>query len=107
MPGTRKAYLYWGAGVVAYLVAVFHRQTLGVTGLEAAARFDLGAAGSVRARDAPTARVRALYQVPVGILVDRVGSKKMLIAGSDRAGARATWSSPSRATRAGRSRPGS
>lgn len=81
MPGTRKAYLYWGAGVVAYLVAVFHRQTLGVTGLEAAARFDLGAAG-LSALAMLQLLVYAALQVPVGILVDRVGSKKMLIAGA-------------------------
>nr|WP_062340451.1 MFS transporter [Herbidospora sakaeratensis] len=81
MPGTRKAYLYWGAGVVAYLVAVFHRQTLGVTGLEAAARFDLGAAG-LSALAMLQLLVYAALQVPVGILVDRLGSKKMLLAGA-------------------------
>ncbi|WP_066360670.1 MFS transporter [Herbidospora mongoliensis] len=81
MPGTRKAYLYWGAGVVAYLVAVFHRSALGVTGLEAAARFDLGAAG-LSALAMLQLLVYAALQVPVGILVDRLGSKKMLIAGA-------------------------
>ncbi|GAB1819351.1 MFS transporter [Herbidospora sp. RD11066] len=81
MPGTRKAYLYWGAGIVAYVIAVFHRQALGVTGLEAAARFGLGAAG-LSALAMLQVLVYAALQVPAGILVDRLGSKKMLIAGA-------------------------
>ncbi|GAA3421900.1 MFS transporter [Streptosporangium vulgare] len=75
------AILFWATGVVAYVVAVFHRQSLGVAGIEAAARLDVGAAGlSVLAMC--QLLVYAGMQVPVGILVDRLGSKRMLVLGA-------------------------
>ncbi len=39
--GTLRAWSVWGVGVTAYLIAVFHRSSLGVTGIEAAERFDI------------------------------------------------------------------
>ncbi|WP_436758745.1 MFS transporter [Streptosporangium sp. V21-05] len=75
------AILFWATGVVAYVVAVFHRQSLGVAGIEAAARLDVGAAGlSVLAMC--QLLVYAGMQVPVGMLVDRLGSKRMLVLGA-------------------------
>jgi len=72
---------FWATGVVAYIVAVFHRQSLGVAGIEAAARLDVGAAGlSVLAMC--QLLVYAGMQVPVGMLVDRLGSKRMLVLGA-------------------------
>ena len=35
------AILFWATGVLAYVVAVFHRQSLGVAGIEAAVRLDV------------------------------------------------------------------
>ncbi|WP_440100290.1 MFS transporter [Streptosporangium sp. H16] len=75
------AIFFWATGVVAYVIAVFHRQSLGVAGIEAAARLDVGAAGlSVLAMC--QLLVYAGMQVPVGMLVDRLGSKRMLVLGA-------------------------
>ncbi|WP_433371011.1 MFS transporter [Streptosporangium sp. CA-115845] len=75
------AILIWATGVLAYVTAVFHRQSLGVAGIEAAARLDVGAAGlSVLAMC--QLLVYAGMQVPVGMLVDRLGSKRMLVLGA-------------------------
>src|SRR5215207_8130445 len=70
----------WGLGVFAYTVAVFHRASLGVSGLDAQERFGTTAAvlslfGVVQLG------VYAAGQVPVGILVDRVGPRRMIAAG--------------------------
>ncbi|GAA2851133.1 MFS transporter [Streptosporangium fragile] len=79
-PGS-KAVLFWATGVLAYVIAVFHRQSLGVAGIEAAARLDISAAGlSILAM--LQLLVYAGMQVPVGILVDRFGSKRMLVLGA-------------------------
>ncbi|GAA4181785.1 MFS transporter [Streptosporangium oxazolinicum] len=75
------AILFWATGVLAYVVAVFHRQSLGVAGIEAAARLGVGASGlSVLAMC--QLLVYAGMQVPVGMLVDRLGSKRMLVLGA-------------------------
>ncbi|MEV4749809.1 MFS transporter [Streptosporangium sp. NPDC049248] len=75
------AILIWAVGVLAYVIAVFHRQSLGVAGIEAAARLDVGATGlSVLAMC--QLLVYASMQVPVGMLVDRLGSKRMLVLGA-------------------------
>ncbi len=81
-PGiTRRALLIWGAGVAAYIVAVFHRSSLGVAGVEAAHRFGIGASVLATFSVAQLA-VYAAMQVPVGILLDRFGSRRMLLAGT-------------------------
>jgi MFS family permease len=71
----------WGLGVLAYTVAVFHRASLGVSGLEAQQRFGTTAAvlslfGVVQLG------VYAAMQVPVGVLLDRIGSRRMIVAGA-------------------------
>ncbi|MBG0814062.1 nitrate/nitrite transporter [Planomonospora sp. ID82291] len=75
------ALLFWVTGVIAYVIAVFHRQSLGVAGLEAAARLGVGASGL-----SLLAMLQLLFyagmQVPVGVLVDRLGSKRMLVIGA-------------------------
>ena len=71
----------WGLGVFAYTVAVFHRASLGVSGLDAQQRFGTTAAvlslfGVVQLA------VYAAMQVPIGVLLDRVGSRRMIAAGA-------------------------
>ncbi|GGS62055.1 MFS transporter [Planobispora rosea] len=76
-----KAMIFWATGVLAYVIAVFHRQSLGVASIEAAARLGVGAAGlSLLAM--LQLLVYAAMQVPVGVLVDRFGSKRMLVTGA-------------------------
>ena len=76
----RRAWTMWGLGVLAYAVAVFHRSSLGVSGLDAQERFGTTAAvlslfGVVQLG------VYAAMQVPVGVLLDRIGSRRMIVAG--------------------------
>ncbi|MEU4324345.1 MFS transporter [Nonomuraea dietziae] len=78
---TRRALIFWVTGVLAYFVAVFHRQSLGVASLEAAARLDLGASGLATLAMLQLL-VYAVMQIPVGVLVDRLGSKRMLVIGA-------------------------
>ncbi|WP_250562429.1 MFS transporter [Sphaerisporangium fuscum] len=76
-----RVWIIWAAGVFAYAVAVFHRQSLGVAGIEAGARLGIGATGlSMLAM--LQLLVYAAMQIPVGILVDRLGSKRMLLIGA-------------------------
>lgn len=76
-----RAYLVWGVGVLAYVVAVFNRTSLGVAGPTALERFSTGTAVlSVFA--VVQLVVYAAMQVPVGVLVDRFGTKRLLVAGA-------------------------
>ncbi|MFI5486224.1 nitrate/nitrite transporter [Micromonospora echinaurantiaca] len=76
----RSGWLVWGVALGAYVGAVFHRSTLGVTGVDAAHRFDINASTLATFSVAQLA-VYAAMQVPVGVLLDRYGSRRLLIAG--------------------------
>jgi MFS family permease len=78
---SRKAVAVWGVGVFAYVVAVFHRTSLGVAGVAAAHRFGLSASVLATLSVAQLA-VYAAMQIPVGLLLDRYGSRRLLVAGS-------------------------
>lgn len=76
-----RGYLVWGAGLVAYVVAVLHRTSFGVAGIEATARF--GASESVLATFVVVQLlVYAGLQVPVGVLLDRFGSRRLIATGA-------------------------
>lgn len=82
---SRRALLIWGVGVSAYVVAVLQRTSLGVAGLQAADRF--GATASVLATFAVVQLlVYAALQVPVGVLLDRYGARRLILAGALTAG---------------------
>ncbi len=77
----RRAWLVWSVGVSAYVVAVLQRTSLGVAGLDATARFDTTA--SVLASFAVLQLlVYAGLQVPVGLMLDRVGSRVLIASGA-------------------------
>ncbi|MEW2385991.1 MFS transporter [Micromonospora sp. NPDC047707] len=76
----RSAALVWGVALTAYVAAVFHRSSLGVTGVDAVERFHINAAALATFSVAQLA-VYAAMQVPVGVLLDRFGSRRLLIAG--------------------------
>ena len=79
--GGRRAWLVWGVGVLAYAVAVLHRTSLGVAVLPAAERF--GVSASVLASFAVLQLVvYAGLQVPVGVVLDRVGSRVLIAVGA-------------------------
>ncbi|WP_156756911.1 MFS transporter [Actinokineospora pegani] len=75
----RAALLVWGTAVAVYLVAVFHRASLGVAGLEAAERFGIGSA-ALGTFTVLQIGVYAAMQVPTGVLVDRFGPRRVLTA---------------------------
>ncbi len=73
----RKAWAVWGAAISVYVLAVFHRTSLGVAGLEAAERFGITSA-QLSTFTILQLLVYAVMQLPVGALLDRYGSKRML-----------------------------
>ena len=76
-----RAWFVWGVGVLAYAVAVFQRSSLGVAAEYATARFAIGA--SLFSVFAVLQLVMyAVMQVPVGVLVDRIGSRRMIALGA-------------------------
>jgi MFS family permease len=78
---TGQAYLVWGIALLAYAVAVFHRASLGVAAVEAQERFSAGAS-AVSLFLVLQLAVYAGMQVPVGVALDRFGSRKMILAGA-------------------------
>jgi MFS family permease len=71
----------WGLGLAAYTVAVFHRASLGVAGLDAQERFGTTAA-VLSLFIVLQLTVYAALQVPVGVLLDRLGSRRMIAGGA-------------------------
>ena len=78
---SRRRWLIWTIGVLAYAVAVFHRFSLGVTGLEAAERLHVTAA-ALGLLSLVQLAIYAGLQVPAGMLLDRLGSRRLLVAGA-------------------------
>jgi MFS family permease len=74
---TRTAWTVWAVGVLAYVLAVMQRTSLGVAGLDAAERFAVGP-GVLSAFVFVQIAVYVLAQVPAGLFVDRFGSRAML-----------------------------
>ncbi|MDQ2638511.1 MAG: MFS transporter [Actinomycetota bacterium] len=76
-----RPWIVWTTGLFAYIVAVLDRTTLGVSGLDAANRFN--ASPSVLSTFVVLqVVVYAAAQVPAGVLLDRFGSKALIIAGA-------------------------
>lgn len=79
-PGGKKAMLVWGIGVAVYFVAVIFRTSLGVAGLDAADRFHVNAS-ALSTFSILQLLVYAGMQIPVGLMVDRLGTKRVLTIG--------------------------
>lgn len=80
-PGGRRAALVWGVGTLVYLVAVVHRTSLGVAGIDAAHRFHIGAS-ELSTFSILQVLVYAGMQIPVGLMVDSLGTKRVLLLGT-------------------------
>jgi MFS family permease len=76
----RGAWLVWTVGMLVYVLAVFHRSSLGVAGLVATERFDISAT-QLATFTMLQLLVYAGMQIPVGLLVDRFGSRSVLLVG--------------------------
>jgi len=78
---SKSASLVMIAGALAYLMTVTNRSSMGVASLLASQKFEV-AATSLSTLAVAQLVVYAIMQVPVGILLDRFGSKAMLVFGT-------------------------
>lgn len=77
----RRPWVVWGIALAAYVVAVMNRSSFGVSGVEAASRFDLSP-GALASFVFLQVAIYLLMQVPTGLLLDRLGSRTLLATGS-------------------------
>lgn len=76
-----RSWFVWGVAVFAYLVAVMQRSSLGVAAVSATDRFEVSA--SVLSTLAVVQLiVYAALQVPVGVILDRVGPRILIMVGA-------------------------
>ncbi len=78
-PGWR-AWLIWGTGVAAYVLAVTNRTSLSTVGVDAAERFQADAA-ILSLFAVVQLAVYGGMQIPVGVLLDRFGSRPIMTIG--------------------------
>jgi MFS family permease len=78
--GKRRAWVIWVVSLAVYVLAVFNRSSLGVAGIIASDRFHISAT-SLATFTVLQLVVYAGMQVPVGVLLDRYGSRTMLLCG--------------------------
>ncbi|TPW70866.1 nitrate/nitrite transporter [Schumannella sp. 10F1B-5-1] len=76
-----RSWIVLGGAVLAYLVSVTQRTSFGVAGVPATERFDVSAS-AISTVAVVQVVVYAAMQVPVGVLVDRIGSKSLLLLGA-------------------------
>ncbi len=79
-PPLRRAVSVWVVALLMYVLAVFHRSSLGVAGLAATDRFGISAS-QLATFTMLQLLVYAAMQVPTGLLVDRFGPRRVLLAG--------------------------
>ncbi len=77
----KRAWLVWGVGVFAYLIAISQRTSFGVAGLAATERF-AATASALSAFTVIQLVVYAGLQIPVGVMVDRFGPRIMIATGA-------------------------
>ena len=75
-----RAWIVWSIGLLAYIVAILDRTTLGVSGLDAAERFN-ASPGVLSTFVVLQVIVYAGAQIPAGLLLDRFGSRALIAAG--------------------------
>jgi MFS family permease len=75
-----RAWIVWSVGLLAYIVAVLDRTTLGVSGLQAANRFGVSP-GVLSSFVVLQVVVYAAAQVPAGVLLDKFGPKTLIATG--------------------------
>ena len=76
-----RAWWVWGLGIAAYVVAVFDRGSLGVASLQAQHRFH-ASAGALSMFAVLQLAVYAAMQVPVGAVLDRFGTRRLVALGA-------------------------
>lgn len=76
-----RSWLVWAIAMIAYVIAVVQRSSLGVASVEAADRFAVSAS-VLSSLAVLQIIVYAGLQIPVGIVLDRVGPKRMIATGA-------------------------
>lgn len=77
---TRRAWAVWGLAASFYLVALFHRMSLGVASLDAQERFGLSA-GTIATLSALQLGLYLAWTIPAGLAADRIGPRRALTIG--------------------------
>lgn len=77
---TSRAWLIWGVGVAAYVLAVTNRTSLAGVGVDAAARFDADAS-TLAMFAVLQLGVYGFMQIPVGVWLDRWGARPIITIG--------------------------
>ena len=80
-PSAQRVWAVWAVGLLVYMLAVFHRSSLAVAGLAAGERFDI-TASQLATFTTLQLLVYAAMQIPVGLLVDRFGSRSVMLVGT-------------------------
>ncbi|WP_432562171.1 MFS transporter [Kineococcus sp. SYSU DK003] len=75
------AWLVFAVGAVAYVVTVGNRTSLAAAGLEAQQRYDI-TAGTLSSFAVLQFLVYAALQIPVGVLIDRWGPRRLVVLGA-------------------------
>lgn len=78
---TGRALTVWSASILAYILAITGRTSLGVAGVEAMDHFDISAS-RLAVFSSVQVGVYALAQIPMGMLIDRFGPRRMLVVGA-------------------------
>ena len=78
---SKRAWLVVSVGTFAYLVGVMQRTSLGIAGVDATERFHVQAA-ALSSLAVVQIIVYAVLQVPVGVMLDRVGPRRLILAGA-------------------------
>ncbi|RKE63045.1 nitrate/nitrite transporter [Microbacterium sp. AG238] len=78
-PGVR-AWLVWGTGVAAYVLSITNRTSLAAVGVDAAERFHADAA-TLSMFAVVQLAVYGGMQIPIGVLLDRYGSRPIMTIG--------------------------
>lgn len=77
---SRRAWLIWGIGLAAYMIAVTNRTSLAAVGVDTAERFEVDA--SILSMFAVLQlAVYAFFQIPAGIWLDRWGARPIMTIG--------------------------
>lgn len=78
---SRRSWLVFGVAAFAYLVSVLQRSSLGVAGIDATERFGVTAA-VMSSLAVVQLIVYAALQIPVGVVLDRVGPRVLIAGGA-------------------------
>ncbi|WP_170179047.1 MFS transporter [Solirubrobacter pauli] len=74
------AWRMWGLAAAFYLVAIFHRMSLGVASIDAAERFGV-TTGTIAVLSTVQLGMYLVMQIPAGLLADRIGPRRSLTLG--------------------------